>query len=74
MVHGSSLRPFMRFLLADHARGPLVVPEAEIDGVPHLAGARPFRKFNLGNQRGLTQVVAASSFTLPAKGDLESLA
>jgi hypothetical protein len=41
----------MRFVLADHVPGPLVFTEAKIDGVPHLAGARPFGKLYLGDEQ-----------------------
>ena len=45
------LSPFMYFIFADHVFGALVFTEPEIDGVPHLAGARPFGKLHFGDQR-----------------------
>jgi hypothetical protein len=49
--------------------GPLVGPESEVDG---LAQHLPDHSANLtsATSEGLTQVVAASSFTLAGKGDL----
>src|SRR3984885_7657187 len=41
----------MRFIFADHINGTLVFSQPEIDGVPHLAGARPFGKLHFGDQR-----------------------
>ncbi|MET4175467.1 glucan phosphoethanolaminetransferase (alkaline phosphatase superfamily) [Bradyrhizobium sp. LA6.1] len=42
---------FSRLLaLHDDVFCPLVFSQAEINGVPHLAGARPLGKFHLGNE------------------------
>ena len=47
----------MGFVLADHVPGPLVFTEAKIDGVPHLAGARPFGKLHFGHEEGLSSAI-----------------
>jgi hypothetical protein len=60
----------MRFIFAEHINGTLVFSQPEIDGVPHLAGARPSVNFTSATSASLTQVVTASSFTFRVKGDL----
>jgi hypothetical protein len=47
----------------------LIFPKAEIDRVPHFAGAGPFGKFYLRHTPGFTHVVNASSFVFTLKGD-----
>lgn len=41
------------FSLAHDILRPLVGPEPKVDGLAQFALARPLRKFDLGNQRGL---------------------